>query len=140
MLLASNGKKVVKFINDFDKLNNVEKLRVCIHTLESKFSKFNKYEITDMLKRILNDLDNSEKGKIVNFAKHKKLNIIASNYIVFNDNDKLRVIIEMLWSIGQSDFNDPTINKEIMDKLEIIDLIYIAVNNIDIGDSLPCVC
>jgi len=127
MILSTNSKKVVKFIDDFDNLDNVEKLRVCIHILENKF-KFDKTDIIDLLKKILNELDSSEKGKIVNFAKHKKLNIIASNYIVFNQKDKLRVIIEMLWNISQSDFEDSRINQEISDSLLIIDLVYEAIN------------
>ena len=127
MILTTNGKKVVKFIDDFDNLDNVEKLRVCIHILENKF-KFDKIDIIDLLKKILNELDSSEKGKVVNFAKYKKLNMIASNYIVFNYKDKLRVVIEMLWSIYQSDFNNPTINKEISDNLNILDLVYEVIN------------
>ena len=127
MLFSLNSRKVIKFIDDFDNLDSVEKLRVCIHILENKFN-FDKTDIIDLLKKILNDLDSSENGKIVNFAKHKKLNIIASNYIVFNHKDKLRLIIEMLWSIYQTDFDNPTINKEINDKLHIFDLVYEAIN------------
>ena len=53
---------------------------------------------------------------------------LASNYIVFNNNDKKRVVVEMLWSLFQTDFDNPKINKKISEKLDILDLVYEIVN------------
>jgi len=128
MLLTTNDKQVIKFIENFDNLTNIEKLRLCIHILESKYTKFDKIEIIELLKKTLSTLDVDNKGKIINFSKFEKLSLIAAKHIEMNNKNKLRVIIEMLWDISQSDFDDPNINQEISDRLLIMDLVYEAIN------------
>lgn len=123
MLLDNNGEKVIKFISDFDDLTNLKKLRLCIHILESKYINFDKQDIIDLLKKELSILDNT-KRIIINFSKYKKLTFIACKFIELNATDKLKVIIEMLFNIYETNFNDNSINEEINQNLLIYDLTY----------------
>ena len=123
MLLSNNSEKVIKFISDFDDLTNLEKLRLSIHLLESKYINFKREDIINLLKKELNKLDNT-KGIIINFIKYKILTFLASRFIELKDTDKLKVIIEMLFNIYETDFNDNSINEEINQNLLIYDLTY----------------
>jgi len=123
MLLSNNSEKVMDFISDFDELTELEKLRLCIHILESKYTTFNKPDIINLLKKELTKIDDS-KGIIINFSKYKKLTFIASKYIELNNTNKLKVIIEMLFNIYETDFNDNSINEEINQNLPIYDITY----------------
>jgi len=128
MLLSNNSEKVIKFISYFDDLTELEKLRLCIHLLESDYICFNKPDIKNLLKKILNKYDNT-KGIIVNFSKYKKLTFIASKFIELDNAEMVKVIIEMLFNIYETDFNDNSINEEINQNLPIYDLTYELLEN-----------
>lgn len=75
MLLENNTKKVINLINNFDNLNNIDKLRLSIYILENKkFNvNFNTRDIIILLKKVLSNLDSNYGKNIVNFSKHKYL-------------------------------------------------------------------
>ena len=83
MLLDNNTKKVINLINNFDTLNNIDKLRLSIYILENKnFDvNFNTRDITILLKEVLSKLD-SNYGKIIaNFSRYKHLLFFSAKYL-----------------------------------------------------------
>ena len=127
MLLDNNSEKVKKFISNFDILTNLEKIRLSIHLLESKYINFNKEDIIKLLKKVLDKLDDT-KGKITNFSKYQKLTFIASEFIELNDEEKRKLIIEILFNVYETDFNDNSINEKINSNLSIYELTYELLN------------
>ena len=127
MLLDSNNEKVIKFMSYFDDLNNLEKLRLSIHLLESKYINFSKKQIINLLKEVLNKLDDT-KGIIINFSKYKNLSLLVSKFIELSDEEKTRLIIEILFNIYETDFNNTSINKKINHNLPIYELTYELLN------------
>ena len=75
MLLDNNTKKVINLINNFDVLDNIDKLRLSIYILENKnFNiNFNTRDIIILLKEILSNLNSNYGKTIVNFSKYKHL-------------------------------------------------------------------
>lgn len=75
MLLENNTKKVINLINNFDDLNNIDKLRLSIYILENKnFDvNFNTRDILILLKEVLSKLDSNYRKTIINFSKYKHL-------------------------------------------------------------------
>ena len=73
MLLDNNTKKVINLINNFDNLNNIDKLRLSIYILENKNFNIN-YNIRDiiiLLKEVLANLDSNYRKTIINFSRYK---------------------------------------------------------------------
>ena len=95
MLLENNSEKTIKLIDEFDKLNDIDKLRLSINTLESKYTNYNFNNEIELLKNILSMLDNSK--AIINFSKYQKLTYLKSKYIELDKDDKDRYIIEILF-------------------------------------------
>ena len=75
MLLDNNTKKVINLINNFDKLNNIDKLRLSIYILENKSFNinFNTRDIIILLKEVLSNLDSNYHKTIINFIRYKHL-------------------------------------------------------------------
>ena len=59
MLLENNSEKTIKLIDEFDKLNDIDKLRLSINTLESKYTNYNFNNEIELLKNILSMLDSN---------------------------------------------------------------------------------
>lgn len=131
MLLDNNTKKVINLINNFDTLNNIDKLRLSIYILENKnFDvNFNTRDILILLKEVLSKLDSNYGKTIVNFSKYKHLLFFSAKYLELSNMEKKNFTVEMLFNIYETDFNDEIINNEINKLLPIYDYSYCILNN-----------
>ena len=131
MLLDNNTKKVINLINNFDTLNNIDKLRLSIYILENKnFNiNFNTRDIIILLKEVLSKLDSNYGKIIVNFSRYKHLLFFSAKYLELNDLEKKKFTVEMLFNIYETDFNDEIINNEINKLLPIYDYSYCILNS-----------
>ena len=131
MLLDNNTKKVINLINNFDTLNNIDKLRLSIYILENKnFDvNFNTRDIIILLKEVLSKLDSNYGKIIVNFSRYKHLLFFSAKYLELNDLEKKKFTVEMLFNIYETDFNDEIINNEINKLLPIYDYSYCILNS-----------
>ena len=131
MLLDNNTKKVINLINNFDTLNNIDKLRLSICILENKnFNiNFNTRDIIILLKKILSNLDSNYRKTIINFSKYKHLLFFSAKYLELSNMEKKKFTAEMLFNIYETDFNDKIINNEINKLLPIYDYSYCILNS-----------
>ena len=90
MLLDNNTKKVINLINNFDNLNNIDKLKLSIYILENKkFNvNFNTRDIIILLKKVLSNLDSNYRKTIIHFSKYKYLLFFSAKYLELNDLEK----------------------------------------------------
>ncbi len=130
MLLDNNTKKVINLINNFDTLNNIDKLRLSIYILENKnFDvNFNTRDITILLKEVLSNLDYIYRKTIINFSKYKHLLFFSTKYLELNDLEKKKFTVEMLFNIYETDFDNKIINNVINKLLPIYDYSYCILN------------
>ena len=131
MLLENNTKKVINLINNFDNLNNIDKLRLSIYILENKNFNIN-YNVRDiiiLLKEVLSKLYPNYGKSIVNFGRYKHLLFFSTKYLELNDLEKKKFTVEMLFNIYETDFNDGIINNEIKELLTVYDYSYCILNN-----------
>ena len=131
MLLDNNTKKVINLINNFDTLNNIDKLRLSIYILENKnFNiNFNTRDIIILLKKVLSNLDSNYGKTIVNFSRYKHLLFFSAKYLELSNLEKKKFTVEMLFNIYETDFNDEIINNEINKLLPIYDYSYCILNS-----------
>ena len=130
MLLDNNTEKVIDLLDMYDKLSNIDKIRLAIYLLENKNFDIN-FNIKDMiilLKEVLNKLDPSYSKTIVNFAKYKNLLFLSAKYLELTEKEKKNFSIEMLFNIFETDFKDKVINKEINKHLYVYDYCYAILN------------
>ena len=132
MLLDNNTKKVINLINNFDTLNNIDKLRLSIYILENKnFDvNFNTRDIIILLKKILSNLDSNYRKTIINFSGYKHLLFCSAKYLELSNMEKKNFTVEMLFNIYEIDFNDETINNKINNYLLIYDYCYAVLNRL----------
>ena len=130
MLLDNNTKKVINLINNFDVLDNIDKLRLSIYILENKnFNiNFNTRDIIILLKEILSNLNSNYGKTIVNFSKYKHLLFFSAKYLELSNLEKKKFTVEMLFNIYETDFNDKNINNKINNYLLIYDYCYTLLN------------
>ena len=130
MLLDNNTKKVINLINNFDTLNNIDKLRLSIYILENKnFNiNFNTRDIIILLKEVLSNLDSNYGKTIINFSGYKHLLFFSAKYLELSNLEKKNFTVEMLFNIYEIDFNDETINNKINNYLLIYDYCYAVLN------------
>ena len=130
MLLDNNTKKVINLINNFDTLNNIDKLRLSIYILENKnFDvNFNTRDIIILLKEVLSKLDSNYGKYIINFSKYKHLLFFSAKYLELSNLEKKKFTVEMLFNIYEVDFKDKNINNKINNYLLIYDYCYAVLN------------
>ena len=130
MLLENNTKKVINLINNFDTLNNIDKLRLSIYILENKnFNiNFNTRDMIILLKEVLSNLDSNYGKTIVNFSRYKHLLFFSAKYLELSNLEKKKFTLEMLFNIYETDFNDEFINSKINNYLLIYDYCYALLN------------
>ena len=123
MLLDNNTKKVINLINNFDTLNNIDKLRLSIYILENKnFNvNFNTRDIIILLKDVLSKLDSNYGKSIINFSRYKHLLFFSAKYLELSNLEKKKFTVEMLFNIYETDFNDKIINNKINNYLLVYD-------------------
>ena len=127
MLLDNNTKKVINLINNFDTLNNIDKLRLSIYILENKnFNvNFNTRDIIILLKDVLSKLDSNYGKTIINFSRYKHLLFFSAKYLELSNLEKKKFTVEMLFNIYETDFNnDKIINNKINNYLLVYDYCY----------------
>lgn len=131
MLLDNNTKKVINLINNFDKLNNIDKLRLSIYILENKnFDiNFNTRDIIILLKEILSKLDSNYHKTIINFSRYKHLLFFSAKYLELSNLEKKKFTVEMLFNIYENDFSNEIVNNEINKLLPIYDYSYCILNS-----------
>ena len=126
MLLQTNTGRVIDLIKRFDKLNNVDKIRLAIHILEHNY--FNNELDTDniiyLLKEILGELDPEYKKVIVNFSRYTTVMLMSGRYLEFSDVEKQKFSVEMLFNIYETDFKDENINTRINNRLDVYNYAY----------------
>ena len=117
-------------MNNFDTLNNIDKLRLSIYILENKnFNiNFNTRNIIILLKKVLSNLDSNYGKTIINFSKYKHLLFFSAKYLELNDLEKKKFTVEMLFNIYETDFNDEFINSKINNYLLAYDYCYTLLN------------
>lgn len=130
MLLDNNTKKVINLINNFDNLNNIDKLRLSIYILENKnFNiNFNTRDIIILLKKVLSNLDSNYGKTIVNFSRYKHLLLFSAKYLEISNLEKKKFTVEMLFNIYETDFNNDKINNKLNNYLLIYDYCYTVLN------------
>ncbi len=130
MLLDNNTKKVINLINNFDNLNNIDKLRLSIYILENKnFNiNFNTRDMIILLKEVLSNLDSNYGKTIVNFSRYKHLLLFSAKYLELSDLEKKKFTVEMLFNIYETDFNNDKINSKLNNYLLIYDYCYAVLN------------
>ena len=130
MLLDNNTKMVINLINNFYKLNNIDKLRLSIYILENKnFTvNFNTRDIIILLKEVLSKLDSNYGKTIINFSKYKHLLLFSAKYLELSNLEKKKFTVEMLFNIYETDFKDKFINSKINNYLLVYDYCYALLN------------
>ena len=126
MLLSDNTYKVLNLLENFNNLNNIDKVRLTVNILENINFRVD-YDINNiicLLKDILSKLDSNYNKVIVNFDKHKKLLFLSAKYMELSKIEKKKFSIEMLFNIYETDFNDENINNTINQNLLIFDYVY----------------
>lgn len=126
MLLNNHAYKVLNLLENFNNLNNIDKVRLTVYILENINFKVD-YDINNiicLLKDILSKLDSNYNKVIVNFAKYKKLLFLSAKYMELSEIEKKKFSIEMLFNIYETDFNDEDINNTINQNLLIFDYVY----------------
>ena len=126
MLLDNNTKKVINLINNFDNLNNIDKLRLSIYILENK--NFNTRDMIILLKEVLSNLDSNYGKTIVNFSRYKHLLLFSAKYLELSNLEKKKFTVEMLFNIYETDFNNDKINNKLNNYLLIYDYCYTVLN------------
>ncbi len=124
MLLSNNTNKVIDLLDMFDNLKGIDKVRLALHLLEFKDIKsIYDNDFITLLKEVLSKLD-SNYGKVyVNFAKYENLLFISAKYMELSDIEQKKFIIEILFNIYNTDFNDD-INTSINQRLEVFNYCY----------------
>ena len=130
MLLDKNSQKVIDLIQKYDKLSDIDKIRLAIYLLENKnFSvDFNVRDMIILLKQVLSVLDPNYTKVITNFSKYKHLLFFSAKYLELTEKEKKHFSIEMIFNIYETNFNDNVINKEINNNLLVYDYYYSLFN------------
>lgn len=125
MLLSDNTEKVIKLINMFENLNNVDKIRLGVHILEDLGfnSNYDVQKFIILLQDVLEVLDPKSKKVIVNFSKYGNLLFLSALYMELSELEKKKFSVEMLFNIYNTDFND-SLNKTINEKLGVYNYYY----------------
>lgn len=126
MLLQTNTERVIDLIKKFDKLNNVDKIRLVIHILEHNYfnNELDTDNIINLLKEILGELDPEYKKVLVNFSRYTTVMLMSGRYLEFSDIEKQKFSVEMLFNIYETDFKDENINTRINNRLDVYNYAY----------------
>lgn len=126
MLLQTNTERVIDLIKKFDRLNNVDKIRLAIHILEHNYfnNELDTDNIINLLKEILGELDPGYKKVLVNFSRYTTVMLMSGRYLEFSDIEKQKFSIEMLFNIYETDFKDEDINNKINRNLDVYNYAY----------------
>jgi hypothetical protein len=105
-------------------LNNIDKIKLAISLLEdSRFNLELENDIIDCLKKILSMLDDSYNKVLINLSRNKVIIFFLAKYMEFSKEDKKHFLVEVLFNIYSSNYEDANINK-IVNKINIFDYYY----------------
>lgn len=125
MLLDNDTIKVIRLLEQFNELNNVDKLRLTTFILENKnfHTQYNLNDTINILKYALGTLDSKYKNTITNFSKYKNLLYYSTKYLELSVIEKKQFIVEILFNIYNTNFNDK-INSLISNRLLVYEIYY----------------
>ena len=126
MLLETNTERVIDLVKKFDRLSNVDKVRLTIHILEHNYfnTELDADDIINLLKEILSELDPKYKTVLINFSRYTTVMLMAGRYMEISDIEKQKFTVEMLFNIYETDFKDKSINTRINNRLNVYDYAY----------------
>lgn len=130
MLLENNTKNVVNLFKLYEEFHKEKKLILLINLFENlKFkTDFETKNIVSLLKRVLEKINQNYNKTIINFSKYKELLCFSSMYFELSNAEKKKLIIEMLFDIYNTNFEDEFINEYINNNLNVYDYYYSLVN------------
>lgn len=125
MLLKNNSIAVINLIKLYENLNEKDKLKLAIYILENPnfYTKYDLIDTINILKKAFKILDSRYNNSIINFSKYKNLLYYCAKYIELSINEKKQFIIEILFNIYNTNFNDK-VNSLINNKLLIYEIYY----------------
>lgn len=125
MLLENNSERVINLINTFDSLVDIDKVRLAIYLLDNlKFScNFDFNQMKKFLEKTLSILDKDYGKIIVNFSRYTNLMLISAKYLEFEETEKKKFIVEILFNIYQNDLKKKSIN-DINENINVYDFYY----------------
>jgi len=101
VILNFKTMKTIDILKHFKKLNEVDKLRLAIHLLESKYLHLDidRDKEIHKLETKLIALDNSYATTITNFSKYETLTFLSAQFMELSEYDKSILVTEMLDNI-----------------------------------------
>ena len=105
-MILKNNIKVTELLMYFSLLDKVDKLKLGVNLLESKYLHINidKNNAITLLQRLLSIVDNTDITKIVNFSENQTLTFLASKFMELDAEDKNKFIFEMIFEIYKTIF------------------------------------
>ena len=90
--------KTLEILRHFKRLSEIDKLRLTIHLLESKYLHLDidKDKEIQQLEKLLIELDNTYATTITNFSKYKVLTFLSAQFMELSEYNKNILVIEML--------------------------------------------
>ncbi len=122
MLFENNSKNVIDLLKNVDYLKEIEKVKLAKNILEYNPTILNDSKIINVLNYVLSELDSSK--KIVNFSKYVNLNLISARFMELCRIEQKSFIIELLFNIYETNFNNELINDFINQNLDIYNISY----------------
>lgn len=105
VVLNYKSRKTIEILKYFRMLSEINKLRLAIHLLESKYLHLDidKEQEIQKLKGELIQLDSTYITTIANFSKYKHLTLLSAQFMELSEYDKNILVIEMLDNIFESE-------------------------------------
>ncbi len=122
MLFENNSKNVIDLLKNVDYLKEIEKVKLAKNILEYNPTILNDSKIINVLNYVLSELDSSK--KIVNFSKYVNLNLISARFMELCRLEQKSFIIELLFNIYETNFNNELVNDFINQNLDIYNISY----------------
>lgn len=122
MLFENNSKNVIDLLKNVDYLKEIEKVKLAKNILEYNPTILNDSKIINVLNYVLSELDSSK--KIVNFSKYVNLNLISARFMELCRIEQKSFIIELLFNIYETNFNNELVNDFINQNLDIYNISY----------------
>ena len=98
MILNYKSMKTLEILKCFKRLDEIDKLRLAIHLLESKYLHLDidkNKEIQQLEKRLI-ELDSSYATTITNFSKYKVLTFLSAMFMELSEYNKNILVTEIL--------------------------------------------
>ena len=106
MVLENNNRRVKQLLMYFTYLSEVDKLKLGINLLESKYLHLDidKENAIKLLQRLLNVLGGADTTTIINFSENGTLTFLASKFMELSDENKNKFIFEIMFNVYRTIF------------------------------------